>query len=364
MAHARGQSVSLEDLSVKFGDFTAVHPTNLTVKDGEFFSILGPSGCGKTTILKTISGFLEPSRGKVLIGGKDMAGLRANRRPTAMIFQSLALFPLMNVRDNVAFGLEARGVGRGVRLKRADELLELVALTGQGDKRPGELSGGQRQRVAIARALAVDPEVLLLDEPLSALDLKLRQHMRAELRSIQQKTGVTFIYITHDQGEALAMSDRLAVMNEGRIQQVATPREVYHEPQNAFVASFVGASNILPARVVQIDGAMAELTGPFGSLRARAGAGLEIGQDAYLFVRPEQILITDVGERAGRVDNISMEGAQAQITINDGTISWHAEIPGRSNLSIGQNVRFVVDAEHALALPKSELAASIDGDAA
>lgn len=188
--------------------------------------------------------------------------------------------------------------------------------------------------------------------------------MRAELRSIQQKTGVTFIYITHDQGEALAMSDRMAVMNEGRIQQIATPREVYHQPQNAFVASFVGASNILPARVVQRDGPMAELTGPFGSLRARAGTGLEIGQDAYLFVRPEQILITDMGERAGRVENISMEGAQAQMTINDGAISWHAEIPGRSVLSVGQHVRFVVDAEHALALPRSELAASIDGDAA
>src|SRR5690606_1568475 len=177
----RGKDVVLESVSMSFGDFTAVHETTLTVKAGEFFTILGPSGCGKTTLLRIVSGFSEPTTGRVLIGGRDMTGIGPNRRPTALIFQNLALFPLMKVWENVAFGLEARGVGRRRRMEEADRLLQLVALDGQAHKRPGELSGGQRQRVAIARALAVEPAVLLLDEPLSALDLKLRQHMRAEL---------------------------------------------------------------------------------------------------------------------------------------------------------------------------------------
>jgi spermidine/putrescine transport system ATP-binding protein len=192
----RGKDVELVDVSMSFGDFVAVHPTGLKIEAGEFFSILGPSGCGKTTILRMISGFLEPSRGAILIGGEPTAGIGPNRRPTALIFQNLALFPLMSVQDNVAFGLECRGVAKAARSRRAAELLELVALTGQGQKKPTELSGGQRQRVAIARALAVEPAVLLLDEPLSALDLKLRQHMRTELRQIQRQVGVTFVYIT------------------------------------------------------------------------------------------------------------------------------------------------------------------------
>ena len=226
----RGMDVALVSISMKFGDFTAVQPSDLTINAGEFFSILGPSGCGKTTILRIVSGFLRPSTGKVMIGGEDMTNLGPNKRPTALIFQNLALFPLMKVWENVAFGLEARRVPKAERRKRAEELLELVALTGQGDKRPTELSGGQRQRVAVARALAVEPSVLLLDEPLSSLDLKLRQHMRAELRSIQRKTGVTFVYITHDQGEALTMSDRIAVMNQGRFEQVARTEDLYDNP--------------------------------------------------------------------------------------------------------------------------------------
>ncbi|MFD2813497.1 ABC transporter ATP-binding protein [Paracoccus aerius] len=223
-------SVELDGIGMSFGTTRAVSDVSFTVQPGEFFSILGPSGCGKTTILRMIAGFLEPTEGRVLIGGKDMRGLGPNQRPTAMIFQSLALFPLMPVWENIAFGLEARGLGKAERRKRADELLRLIALEGYGDRMPGELSGGQRQRVAIARALAVEPGVLLLDEPLSALDLKLRQHMRAELRALQKRTGVTFIYITHDQSEALAMSDRVAVMSAGLLQQVATPRQLYDNP--------------------------------------------------------------------------------------------------------------------------------------
>ena len=192
-----GKDVRLDGVSITYPNgFTAVQPTNLEIAAGEFFSILGPSGCGKTTILRAVSGFVEPTQGRILIGGDDQRGRGPNDRPTALIFQNLALFPLMSVRENVAFGLEARGMSKRARADKADELLALVALNDQGDKKPTELSGGQKQRVAIARALAVEPSVLLLDEPLSALDLKLRQHMRAELRAIQQQTGVTFIYIT------------------------------------------------------------------------------------------------------------------------------------------------------------------------
>ena len=187
--------VELDHVTVRFGQFTAVDDATLDIKGGEFFSFLGPSGCGKTTILRTVSGFLDPSAGKVRIGGHDMGGIGPNKRPTALIFQNLALFPLMTVADNITYGLRVRGMSKAERMKKAGELLDLIALPGQGDKLVSELSGGQKQRVAIARALAVQPKVLLLDEPLSALDLKLRQHMRTELRAIQQQVGITFIYI-------------------------------------------------------------------------------------------------------------------------------------------------------------------------
>jgi spermidine/putrescine transport system ATP-binding protein len=193
------RSVELIDVEMTFGKARAVEKLSVAIEGGEFFSILGPSGCGKTTILRLIAGFMQPTGGRILIGGRDMVGIGADQRPTSMIFQSLALFPLMPVWENIAFGLEVRGVRKAERRKRAEELLELIALPGYGDRMVHELSGGQKQRVAIARALAVEPQVLLLDEPLSALDLKLRQHMRAELRSLQKRTGVTFIYITHDQ---------------------------------------------------------------------------------------------------------------------------------------------------------------------
>ncbi|HET8791888.1 MAG TPA: ABC transporter ATP-binding protein [Modicisalibacter sp.] len=283
-------SVTLQNVIMRFGDFTAIEPTSLTIESGEFFSFLGPSGCGKTTLLNMISGFLTPSEGQVLIGGEPMANVPVNQRPTAMIFQNLALFPLMNVYQNIEFGMEVRGVHRATRRKKADELLELVALTGSGDKSIAALSGGQKQRVAIARALAVEPRVLLLDEPLSALDLKLRQHMRNELRAIQRKTGITFIYITHDQGEALTMSDRVAVMSAGRIQQVADPETLYRHPQTGFVAAFVGENNRLAGRVVERRGELAiiEIDG-LGRLAGRAGGDLAVGQSAALFVRPEHL---------------------------------------------------------------------------
>ena len=288
------KEIALEQVWVIFDEFIAVQNANLNIAGGEFFSFLGPSGCGKTTLLRCISGFQEPSQGIIKIGGEDMKGRGPNKRPTALIFQNLALFPLRSVADNIAFPLEVRGVDKKTRRKKADELLELIALPGQGDKKISELSGGQKQRVAIARALAVEPDILLLDEPLSALDLKLRQHMRTELRAIQKQVGLTFIYITHDQGEALTMSDRIAVMNKGKIEQIGDAKSIYDDPATGFVASFVGENNVFDGTVVSRDAHSVTVDVGLGtpfSVLARPGAGEKLGQgDAcQLFVRPEAL---------------------------------------------------------------------------
>jgi len=294
-----GVGVDLQDLWIRFGDFVAVREANVNIKGGEFFSFLGPSGCGKTTILRAVSGFLEPSEGKVLIGGNDMAGKGPNERPTALIFQNLALFPLMKVWENITFSMEVRGASKAERQKRADELLEMIALPGQGDKLPSELSGGQKQRVAIARALCAQPDVLLLDEPLSALDLKLRQHMRTELREIQKRVGITFIYITHDQGEALTMSDSVAVMKAGIIDQISDGKSIYDDPATPFVASFVGENNMFSGKINSIaENGMAMIdTNRSGTLKARISSAvtgqLKAGDDAMMFVRPEAFHIGD-----------------------------------------------------------------------
>ncbi len=354
-----GQSVTLERVSMAFGDFVAVRNADLHIEAGEFFSFLGPSGCGKTTILRLISGFNEPTGGVIRIGGADMAGIGPNRRPTALIFQNLALFPLMKVWENVAFGLEARGVARAERRRRAGELLELVALEGQGEKLVSALSGGQRQRVAIARALAVEPAVLLLDEPLSALDLKLRQKMRAELRTIQQKTGVTFVYITHDQGEALTMSDRIAVMSHGRIEQVGTADAIYRAPASAFVATFVGESNVLAGRVIGTSGDEAILETAHGSLAGRNPHGLDAGARAQLVVRPERCRLLDgdaPGNRlAGTVERLDFEGAFVSLVVrlDDGAevTAQLANDGSLPRLKPGTPVAIGFAAEAALLLP-------------
>ncbi|VDC23424.1 ABC transporter ATP-binding protein [Pseudogemmobacter humi] len=309
-------SVDLIDVEMVFGTVHAVRKLSAHIEAGEFFSILGPSGCGKTTLLRLIAGFNEPTSGKVLIGGKDMAGIPADRRPTAMIFQSLALFPLMPVWENIAFGLEARGVPKAGRRKKAEELLDLIALPGYGNRMVHELSGGQRQRVAIARALAVEPQVLLLDEPLSALDLKLRQHMRAELRALQKRTGVTFVYITHDQSEALAMSDRVAVMEAGVLQQIATPQELYANPATPFVARFIGETNEIAGKVTGVENGLASIDTAQGSFTARAGAGVTAGAAATLFVRPETMSCSRIAmpnSLPAKAVSLEYEGALAML---------------------------------------------------
>ena len=309
-------AVDVDGVSIRFGDFVAVRDVHVHVPHGTFFSFLGPSGCGKTTLLRAISGFVEPSEGAIRIGGKNVAGIGPNKRPTALVFQNLALFPLMRVWENVAFPLEVSGAPRAARRERAEELLELVALPGQGEKMCDALSGGQRQRVAIARALAAQPDVLLLDEPLSALDRKLREHMRTELRAIQRRVGITFIYITHDQGEALTMSDQVAVMRAGVIEQVADGNALYEAPASAFVASFVGENNAFSGDVRATDGNYATVATDVGPLRARCPdsptAGLEVGAKALVFVRPESLRFAARGETentfAATVAAIEFEG--------------------------------------------------------
>ena len=358
--------VELDHVTIRFGDFTAVDDANLRIEDGEFFSFLGPSGCGKTTILRAVSGFLDPTEGEVRIGGKNMWGIGPNKRPTALIFQNLALFPLMTVAENIAFGLEVRGVSRHERRKKADELLNLIALPDQGDKLVSALSGGQRQRVAIARALAVEPEVLLLDEPLSALDLKLRQHMRTELRAIQQRVGITFIYITHDQGEALTMSDNvIAVMSNGVIQQVGDGTSIYDAPATAFVASFVGENNPFHGKVTRADGEFAVVETKHGPLRGRNDQGLKEGQDAILFVRPEALALAN-GQAPGEnviesmVLNEEFEGHFVKIYL-EGDSHKHIGLSVTNDGSIprpdpGSTARIMFDPRRANVLPRGELA--------
>ncbi|MDP4796008.1 MAG: ABC transporter ATP-binding protein [Rhodospirillales bacterium] len=360
-------SVELDQVTIRFGDFVAVDNCNLTIESGEFFSFLGPSGWGKTTILRAVSGFNEPTEGSVRIGGKDMRGIGPNKRPTALIFQNLALFPLMSVADNIAFGLEVAGVPYVERRRRAEELLNLIALPGQGDKMCSELSGGQRQRVAIARALAVEPQVLLLDEPLSALDLKLRQRMRTELRAIQQRVGITFIYITHDQGEALTMSDRIAVMSAGIVQQVGNGSEIYNNPATSFVASFVGENNAFKGKVSRAEDGYAVIDTTFGPLRGVNNRGLKEGDDAYLFIRPE--VLRPAGAKDSGADTTfetealkeEFEGSFLHVflksenpekpykmaIVNDANVTRQAK---------GSTVKVAFDPERAVALPDGELA--------
>ncbi len=239
------RAIELIHVRKAFGDVVAVDDVDLAIGDGEFFSLLGPSGSGKTTVLRMIAGFEEPTAGAILLGGRDVTRIPPYDRDVNTVFQDYALFPHMSVQQNVEYGLKVKGVGRDERRRRAGEMLESVRLSGYGDRRPTQLSGGQRQRVALARALVNQPSLLLLDEPLGALDLKLREEMQVELKRIQHEVGITFVFVTHDQGEALSMSTRVAVFNLGRIEQVATPREIYDHPASEFVAGFVGTSNLL-----------------------------------------------------------------------------------------------------------------------
>src|SRR5919198_2980748 len=257
MTDDRTPAISLDRVSKRFGRVAAVHDVTLTIGEGEFFSLLGPSGCGKTTTLRMVAGFEQPDEGRILLHGNDVTSVAPNRRQVNMVFQQYALFPHMSVYDNVAFGLKAKRVPREEHRRRVREMLQVVELKGFEHRRARQLSGGQQQRVALARALVNRPAALLLDEPLGALDVKLRKQMQLELKRIQHTLGTTFVYVTHDQEEALAMSDRIAVMNGGRVEQIGGPREIYERPQTAFVADFIGSLNAIELRVDEVVGTYA-----------------------------------------------------------------------------------------------------------
>ena len=289
-------AIGVVDVSKRFGGVSAVEDVSLEIGDGEFFSLLGPSGCGKTTTLRMIAGFERPDAGRIFLQGDDVTDVPANRRPVNMVFQQYALFPHMSVYDNVAFGLKVKRVPRAEHGERVQEMLRVVSLEGLDRRRARQLSGGQQQRVALARALVNRPAALLLDEPLGALDVKLRKQMQLELKRIQNDLGTTFVYVTHDQEEALAMSDRIAVMNGGHVEQIGTPREIYERPHTSFVADFIGSLNALELRIDELVGVNAVMRlGEAERLVVPVGPGHRAGESVRVAVRPERVQIEPVG---------------------------------------------------------------------
>jgi spermidine/putrescine transport system ATP-binding protein len=290
-----GGEIRLVALTKRFGAVIAVEEIDLTIPQGEFFSLLGPSGCGKTTTLRMIAGFEQPTSGQVLLDGADMTGIPPNKRNVNTVFQSYALFPHMKVFDNVAYGLRRARAGRAEIKQRVGEVLEQVQLSALASRKPAQLSGGQQQRVALARALVLKPAVLLLDEPLGSLDAKLRRQLQVELKALQEQVGITFLYVTHDQEEAITMSDRIAVMNRGHVEQAATPREMYEEPATAFVADFIGVSNLMDALATgAADGAVTLDLGS-GVMAAARGGDLGARGAVKVVIRPERVRIEQAG---------------------------------------------------------------------
>ena len=363
-AAARAAPADLEARGVvkRFGSHLAVDTLSFDVARGSFFSILGPSGCGKTTLLRMIAGFIAPDAGEIRIGGRSMAGVAPNRRPVNMVFQQLALFPMMSVGENVAFGLARRGVPRAERVRKSAAMLERVGLGGAGHKRVDELSGGQRQRVVIARSLVLEPALLLLDEPLGALDLKLREHMKIELKQLQAAFGTTFVYITHDQSEALVLSDHVGVMNRGRFEQLGTPQQLYYHPATAFVAGFVGENNRIAGTAAGSSAALVEVVTAAGwSLHARRSGAIAGGDAVEAFVRPEVAsLARDVAElpagqprSAGQVESLLFDGANSAVLILEERtrLEFRIALPqtGRfADLRVGERIWFCFDPERAV----------------
>ena len=366
-ASAAAPDLEVSAVSKRFAAHAAVNEVSFSVARGSFFSILGPSGCGKTTLLRMIAGFIQPDGGGIAIGGRDMRGVAPNKRPVNMVFQHLALFPMMSVGENVAFGLARRGVARAERTRRAEAMLERVGLAGAAAKRTDELSGGQRQRVAIARSLVLEPTLLLLDEPLGALDLKLREHMKVELKQLQSAFGTTFVYITHDQSEALVLSDRVGVMNHGRFEQLGSPQELYYSPATSFVAGFVGANNRLTGTVLGHDGPLAELEAGGGlRLRARAHAAFPRGAAVDAFIRPEAMTLArspaelPPGHSAlsGEVTDMLFDGANSVVLLREAQSRLELRIAlpqtgAFADLKPGARISFGFDPERAICFPST-----------
>lgn len=301
---SQDNAIDVRQAVKRYGSFTALKKISLSIRDNEFFTLLGPSGCGKTTLLRMIAGFEDVTEGSIQLYGQEIESLPPNKRPVNTVFQNYALFPHLDVLDNVAFGLEMKGSSKTEARRKAAEMLELVQLSSFSARKPSQLSGGQQQRVALARALAPQPKVLLLDEPLSALDLKLRKSMQLELKHLQRETGITFIFVTHDQEEALTMSDRIAVMSAGELQQLGSPRDIYEVPRNVFVADFIGETNLLDVQVDDIRNgrAICHLGGGH-ELECNEVPGVGVGSRVHLSLRPERIIISDVA-----TENRSLKG--------------------------------------------------------
>ncbi len=353
-----------------YGGFHAVDDLSFSVQRGSFFSILGPSGCGKTTLLRMIAGFLSPDTGDIRIGGKTMRNVAPNQRPVNMVFQHLALFPMMSVGDNVGYGLARRGVAKDEIKRRVGQMLERVSLPGAQNKRVDQLSGGQKQRVAIARSLVLEPTLLLLDEPLGALDLKLREHMKIELKQLQAAFGTTFVYITHDQSEALVLSDYVAVMNAGRFEQLGTPQELYYAPQTPFVAAFVGANNGVKGRASEVDAGIVKVTSAKGlSLPARAMGAVRAGDAVEVFVRPEVASLSrtasvfaDAGlpHYQARIESLLFDGANSAVLLQEenSRTEFRIALPQTgqfADLTVGERVTFGFDPQRAVCFAAAEV---------
>ena len=339
--------IELKDISKSFGDTEVLHHINLYIRKCEFVTLLGPSGCGKTTLLRLLGGFETPTSGQIFFDGADVANLPPYKRRINTVFQKYALFSHLNVFDNIAFGLnlkapEAFGVKTRAQKKeeirrRVDRMLKLVKMEGYENRSINQLSGGQQQRIAIARALVNEPEVLLLDEPLGALDLKLRKEMQVELKSMQQQLGITFIYVTHDQEEALTMSDTVAVMNGGRIQQIGDPKRIYDEPKNAFVADFIGESNIIPGIMLEDD-----LVEMLGVEFQCVDEGFGKNEPVDVVVRPEDVMIVgeDVGMLTGVVESVLFKGVHYEMMIDTGSMRW--KVHSTSMQPVGSRVGLAI----------------------
>ncbi len=329
--------LTLDHLTKKFparggsGEVAAVNDVSLEIHKGEFVTFLGPSGCGKTTTLRLIAGFEFPTSGHIVLDDKRVDDVPPNRRDMAMVFQSYAIFPHLNVSENIAYGLQVRKFSQHEIRERIAKVMALTELTGLEKRAPNQISGGQQQRVALARALVVEPKVLLFDEPLSNLDAKLREEMRFEIRDLQKRLGITAIYVTHDQQEALVMSDKIAVMNNGLLMQLGSPEEIYERPKSKFVAEFIGLSDFLPARIESVDAKFAQVVVGQTRLRASGAAGFAPGQTALLFIRPNDIEIAAEGAR----ENV-LEGVVKQATYLGETMDYRVEVSGDPSLRSGQ----------------------------